>query len=102
MSELFAVPLLLGLVAFLIGWFVAKFSAYVGSRASGQDMPDNDHKIHALEASLRVSKKDAGEMTIRLDSSTQELQTLRASLDDLTGDDLDSESAPADQFLPDC
>lgn len=83
MSELFGLPLLLGFVAFLIGWLVAKFAAYVGARAAGMQAPETDRTIRALEANLRVAKKDAEEATERLSSSTLELETLRSSLNDL-------------------
>jgi len=83
MSRLFGLPLLLGFVAFLIGWLAAKFAAYVGARASGLEAPEQDRMIRALEASLRVARKDAGETTIQLAATTQELETLRASINDL-------------------
>lgn len=83
MSRLFGLPLLLGFVAFLIGWLAAKFAAYVGARASGLEAPEQDRVIRALEASLRVAKKDAGETTIQLAATTQQLETLRASINDL-------------------
>ncbi len=83
MSKLFALPLLLGFVAFLIGWLAAKFAAYVGSRAAGLEVPEHDRMIRALEANLRVTKKDAEETTVKLATSTQELDILRASFEDL-------------------
>jgi len=83
MSRLFGLPLLLGFVAFLIGWLAAKFAAYVGVRASGLEAPEQDRVIRALEASLRVARKDADETTIQLAATTQELETLRASINDL-------------------
>ncbi len=83
MSKLFGLPLQLSFVAFLIGWLAAKFAAYVSSRAAGLEVPEQDRMIRALEANLRVAKKDAGETTVRLAASTQALETLRASVDDL-------------------
>lgn len=83
MSKLFALPLLLGFVAFLIGWLAAKFAAYVGSRAAGIEVPEHDHLIRSLEADLRVIKKGAEDATEKLATSTQELETLRASFDEL-------------------
>ena len=83
MSELFGLPLLLGLVAFLIGWLAAKFAAYVGARAAGLQAPETDRTIRALEANLRVAKKDAEEATEQLSTSTLELDTLRSSVNDL-------------------
>ena len=83
MSKLFGLPLLLGFVAFLIGWLAAKFAAYVGARAAGLQAPETDRTIRALEANLRVAKKDAEETTEKLSSSTLEMETLRSSLDEM-------------------
>jgi len=83
MSNLFGAPLLLGLVAFLIGWLAAKFSAYIGKRAIALEAPTQHRTIRGLEATLRVNKKDAEATTEKLLASTQELETLRKSLNDL-------------------
>jgi len=83
MSNLFGAPLLLGLVAFLIGWLAAKFSAYVGKRALALEAPAQHRTIRGLEATLRVAKKDAETSTEKLAASTQELETLRTSLNEL-------------------
>ncbi len=83
MSNLFGLPLLLGFVAFLLGWLAAKFAAYVGARAVGLEAPEQDHTIRALEANLRVVQKEAETTTEKLSASVDELETLRASLDDM-------------------
>lgn len=83
MSNLFGVPLLLGFVAFLIGWLAAKFSAYVGKRAADLEAPEQHSTIRQLEATLRIARKDAESATGKLAASTQELETLRVSFDDL-------------------
>jgi len=83
MSKLFAVPLLFGFLAFLLGWVAAKLSAYAGARADGIEVPDHHRAIRALEAGLRVARKDAEATTEMLVASTQELETLQASLDDM-------------------
>jgi septal ring factor EnvC (AmiA/AmiB activator) len=83
MSKLFAVPLLFGFGAFLLGWVAAKFSANAGARADGTEAPDHHRAIRALEASLRVARKDAEATTEMLVASTQELETLQASLNDM-------------------
>jgi len=81
MSTLFGLPLLLGLVSFLVGWLAAKFAAYVGARAAGLQAPKQDREIRALEANLRVAHKNAEGITEKLSAKTLELDTLRASLD---------------------
>jgi len=83
MSKLFGLPLILGLVAFVIGWLAAKFAAWVGARAANLEVPQQDRAIRALEANLRVVRKDADEATEKLATTTQELITLRESLDNL-------------------
>ena len=83
MSELFSMPLLLGLVAFLAGVLTAKFSAYIGARAAGDEAPEHHRKIRSLEASLRVARKDAEEAGAKLAASRQELETLQASLGEI-------------------
>ena len=83
MSKLFAVPLLFGFAAFLLGWVAAKFSTYAGARADGTETPDHHREIRALEAGLRVARKDAEATTEMLVASTQELETLQASLNDM-------------------
>jgi len=83
MSKLFAVPLLFGLLAFLLGWFAAKLSANAGARSDKIEVPDHHRAIRALEAGMRVARKDAEATTEMLVASTQELETLQASLDDM-------------------
>ena len=83
MSNLFTMPLLLGFVAFMVGLLTAKFSAYIGSRAAGLEVPEHHREIRALEASLRVARKDAEETGEKLAASQQELETLHASLDNM-------------------
>ncbi len=81
MSTLFGLPLLLGLVAFLLGWLAAKIAAYIGARAAGLQAPKQDREIRALEANMRVAAKNAEEAVEKLNAKTLELDTLRASLD---------------------
>jgi len=83
MSNLFTMPLLLGFVAFLTGVLTAKFSAYVGARAAGIEVPEHHREIRSLEASLRVAQKDAEEAGEKLVASQQELETLQASLGEM-------------------
>ncbi len=83
MSNLFGAPLLLGFVAFLIGWLAAKFSAYVGRRAVALEAPAQHRTIRGLEATLRVAKKDVAEAADKLTASTQELEVLRSSLTEM-------------------
>jgi len=83
MSNLFTMPLLLGFVAFLAGVLTAKFSAYIGGRAAGEEVPEHHREIRSLEASLRVAQKDAEEAGEKLAESRQELETLQASLEDM-------------------
>ncbi len=83
MSDLFGVPLVLAFVAFIIGWVAAKFAAYVGARAAGLEIPEHERTIRALEASLRVAKKDAAEAVEKLSTSTVKLDTLHVSTDEL-------------------
>jgi len=83
MSNLFTMPLLLGFVAFMVGVLTAKFSAYVGARAAGIEVPEHHREIRSLEASLRVAQKDAEEAGEKLVASQQELETLRASLGEM-------------------
>lgn len=80
MSNLFAMPLLLGLVAFFIGWLTAKFSVYVGARATEIEPPRYESEIRALEASLRVARKEAEVNAEELSESTRQLYELRSSL----------------------
>ncbi len=103
MSKLFGLPLILGLVAFVIGWVAAKFAAWVGARAANLEVPAQDRAIRALEASLRVVRKDADEATEKLATTTQELITLRDSLDNLeeTLQFRESELAEARQAVKD-
>ena len=81
MSNLFAMPLVLGLVAFLIGWLTAKFSVYVGTRATEIEAPKHENEIRALEASLRVARKEAEENAEELSESTRQLYELRKTLE---------------------
>ena len=83
MSDLFGVPLVLAFVAFIVGWVAAKFAAYVGARAAGLEIPEHERTIRALEASLRVAKKDAAEAVEKLSTSTVKLDTLHVSTDEL-------------------
>jgi len=83
MSSLFGVPLLLGFVAFLVGWLAAKFAAYVGARAVGLEAPEQHHTIRALEASLRVAQKEVEATDDKLSTSMDELDTLRISFDEM-------------------
>jgi len=83
MSDLFGVPLVLAFVAFIVGWLAAKFAAYVGARAAGLEIPEHERTIRALEASLRVAKKDAAKAVEKLSTSTVKLDTLHVSTDEL-------------------
>ena len=83
MSNLFGVPLLLALVAFVLGWVAAKFAAYVGARAANLEIPTHDRTIRSLEADLRIARKDAFEATEKLSESTQTLDKMRMSADEM-------------------
>lgn len=83
MSNLFTMPLLLGFVAFMAGLLTAKFSAYIGSRAAGNEVPEHHREIRSLEANLRVAQKDAEEANEKMLASKQELEALQASLEDM-------------------
>jgi chromosome segregation ATPase len=83
MSNLFGVPLTLAFVAFMFGWLAAKFASYVGARAAGLEIPEHERTIRALEASLRVAKKDAAQAIEKLSTSTLKLDNLHMSTDEL-------------------
>jgi chromosome segregation ATPase len=83
MSNLFTMPLVLGLVSFLVGVLVAKILGYIGFRAVDEEVPEHHRKIRSLEASLRVALKDAEEAGKQLAETQEELETLQASLMDM-------------------
>ncbi|MDH3977965.1 MAG: hypothetical protein OEU86_05565 [Gammaproteobacteria bacterium] len=83
MSNLFAMPLWLGLVAFLIGWATSKFAAYVGTRSAKTDTPEHHQTIRELEAALRIARREAQEAEQKLESVSHEADTMQTSMTEI-------------------
>lgn len=59
--------------AILLGWFVGKLGAYLGSRFGGRKRDPRDDRIRNLDAELRIAQADK-------EKSLAEITTLKASL----------------------
>ena len=67
------------LVAFVLGWLVAKGAAYIGNRISAAEQDPRDSRIRTLDAELRIAKNE-GEKRAE-DLSVEEFVMLARCLD---------------------
>lgn len=66
--------------AFLLGWIVAKFGAYIGNRFAASRRDPRDDRIRSLEADLRVSHTDLEKKKADIEKHTAEISTLNERL----------------------
>lgn len=59
--------------AFVLGWLVAKVSAYFGNKFKASDRDPRDDRIRSLEAELRVAQSDTGKSKTELEEQSKEL-----------------------------
>lgn len=75
-------PLIMAAGAFVLGWIVAKFAAYVGNRLSSARRDPRDDRIRSLEAELRIAKADADKRQLAADEFEKALAEVNGQLDD--------------------
>lgn len=66
--------------AFLLGWIVAKFSAWVGNRFAASSRDPRDDRIRSLEAELRVSHTDLEKKKAEIEEQGTEKSALSERL----------------------
>jgi chromosome segregation ATPase len=70
-------PLIIGVVAFVVGWVLAKFADLFSKRAASLHTPDEHHQIRSLEASLRIAQKKAAEIAEQFESTCVDFDALK-------------------------
>ncbi|RMF94900.1 MAG: hypothetical protein D6727_12005 [Gammaproteobacteria bacterium] len=84
MSKLFEMPLVLGTVAFLAGYVLAKLGALLSRKAPEAPPPsDRDKRLRSLDAELRVVRKKLEEAEAAVRDREMQNGELRAELDEL-------------------
>jgi len=66
--------------AFVLGWLVAKISAWLGNRLTSGDRDPRDDRIRSLEADLRVARGDAEKTRATLEEKDRELAAANRQL----------------------
>ena len=74
--------LIMTIGAFVLGWLVAKVSAFFGNRFTSTPRDPRDDRIRSLEAELRVAKSEAEKRAERVDEIEKELADCARQLDD--------------------
>jgi chromosome segregation ATPase len=102
MFNLLEMPLVLGAVAFLAGYVLAKLGSLLGRRRRPKvpgEMSERDHQLRAVEAELRVAQRkleesekaekdwkvERGELTAEIEALRDEAATHEVQLQDLRG-----------------
>jgi len=96
MSNELGMPLAVGVVAFLVGWALAKIAGLVNKRSVAVETPSEHHQIRSLEASLRVAQKKAAEVAEQFESTCVDFSALQEAHEALEAEVQERESALAD------
>lgn len=72
--------LLLVAGAFVLGWLVAKFGAFMSRRAKAANRDPRDDRIRSLEAELRVAQTDAAKARDELENRVKEFAEASATI----------------------
>jgi chromosome segregation ATPase len=68
------------LVAFVLGWLVAKIGSYFSSRVRARNRDPRDDRIRSLEAELRVAKSDAEKVREDVAARDKDLSQTRQTI----------------------
>lgn len=95
MSYELGMPLVVGVVAFVVGWAWAKI---VGSskRDVAGNTPNEHHHIRSLEASLRVAQKKAADVSEQFESTCVDFNALKDAHEVLEAEVKERETALED------
>ena len=63
--------------AFVLGWVVAKISAFFGNRWTSSKRDPRDDRIRSLDAEVRVAQTDAEKAKVLLESANKELNDVK-------------------------
>jgi chromosome segregation ATPase len=74
--------LMMTVSAFVLGWLVAKVSAFFGNRFTARARDPRDDRIRSLEAELRVAKSEADKRQDTIENLEKELAGVTRQLDD--------------------
>lgn len=66
--------------AFLLGWIVAKISAYFGNKFAARARDPRDDKIRSISADLRVAQTDAEKAKAKLENEAKALKEEQGQL----------------------
>ena len=83
MSNIFDTPLILALVAFVIGLIAAKTAAYLAKKIIARRQLVMDHRIRAAQAEIRVAHRRAEKAEAELAGKDEALAELRAEVEEL-------------------
>lgn len=67
--------------AFVAGWLVAKFSAWIGNRYTTVERDPRDDRIRSLEAELRIARSEKTKVGEALENRKQEIDDIQAKVD---------------------
>lgn len=68
--------------AFVLGWMVAKLSAWLGNRFTSSERDPRDSRIRSLDAELRIARTEAEKANAALEEREGELRTTTVKLDE--------------------
>jgi len=86
-------PLIVGAGAFIVGWVLAKIAGLLNKRSVAGETPNEHHQIRSLEASLRVAKKKAADVTEQFESTCVDFNALKEAHEELETDVQEREAA---------
>jgi len=93
MSNELGMPLVVGVVAFLVSWILAKLAGLVGKRGAAVETPGEHHQIRSLEASLRIAQKKAVEVSEQFESTCVDFTALKEAHEALEAEVNEREAA---------
>jgi len=96
MSNEFGLPLAVGVIAFVVGWALAKIAGLFNKRSVAVETPNEHHQIRSLEASLRVAQKKAADVSEQFESTCVDFTALKEAHEELETDVKTRETALED------
>lgn len=83
MSNELGMPIVAAVLAFVVGWMLAKIAGAFKKRDTALETPSEHHQIRSLEASLRVAQKKAHEMAEQFEATSCDFNSLKEAHEEL-------------------
>lgn len=86
MSNDFGMPLVIGIVAAVLGWVLSKLDSRFAKRGAARDTPSEHRQIRSLEADLRIARTQVADLGDKFESTTRDLTALKEAHEKLEQD----------------